>query len=97
MRISLRLIVSLVVGVTLLSILFAVFQVKAEKRGLRKRIGESRRDRGRKFGRQGGASAGFALAQTLAGGRNRVWESRALEGNCDIQQGRRQPGQNPWL
>ncbi len=36
MRISIRLIISLVVGVTLLSILFAVFQVKAEKRGLRK-------------------------------------------------------------
>ncbi len=36
MRISLRLIISLVVGVTLLSILFAVFQVKTEKRGLRK-------------------------------------------------------------
>jgi len=38
MRISLRLIISLVVGVTLLSILFAVFQVKAEKRGLRKEL-----------------------------------------------------------
>src|ERR1700690_3567050 len=38
MRISLRLIISLVVGVTLLSILFAVSQVKAEKRGLRKEL-----------------------------------------------------------
>jgi trehalose 6-phosphate synthase len=41
MRIRLRLIISLVVGVTLLSILFALFQVKAEKRGLRKEL-ESR-------------------------------------------------------
>jgi trehalose-6-phosphate synthase len=38
MRNSLRLIISLVVGVTLLSILFAVSQVKAEKRGLRKEL-----------------------------------------------------------
>jgi trehalose 6-phosphate synthase len=38
MRISLRLIFSLVVGVNLLSFLFAVFQVKAEKRGLRKEL-----------------------------------------------------------
>ena len=38
MRISLRLIVSLVVGVTLLSIPFAVSQVKTEKRGLRKEL-----------------------------------------------------------
>jgi trehalose 6-phosphate synthase len=35
MRISLRLIVSLIVGVTLLSVVFAIFQQKAEKRGLR--------------------------------------------------------------
>jgi len=35
MRMSLRLIISLVVGVTLSSFLFAVYQVKAEKRGLR--------------------------------------------------------------
>jgi hypothetical protein len=35
MRISLRLIVSLIVGVTLLSAVFAVIQQKAEKRGLR--------------------------------------------------------------
>ena len=39
MRMSLRLIVSLVVGVTLLSFLFAVFRVRAEKRGLRKELG----------------------------------------------------------
>ena len=38
MRMSLRLILSLVVGVTLLSILLAVFQVKAEKRGLRNEL-----------------------------------------------------------
>jgi trehalose 6-phosphate synthase len=38
MRMSLRLILSLVVGVTLLSFLFAVFQVKAEKRGLQKEL-----------------------------------------------------------
>ncbi|MGO8789887.1 MAG: trehalose-6-phosphate synthase [Terriglobia bacterium] len=38
MRMSLRLIISLVFGVTLLSILFAVFQVKAEKRGLRREL-----------------------------------------------------------
>src|ERR1019366_10415254 len=38
MRMSLRLILSLVVGVTLLSILLAVFQVRAEKRGLRKEL-----------------------------------------------------------
>ena len=38
MRMSLRLIISLVVGVTLLSFLFAVFQVKAEKRGLRREL-----------------------------------------------------------
>jgi len=35
MRISLRLIVSLIVGVTLLSAVFAIFQQRAEKRGLR--------------------------------------------------------------
>jgi trehalose-6-phosphate synthase/HAMP domain-containing protein len=35
MRISLRLIISLIVGVTLVSLLFAYSQVKAEKRGLR--------------------------------------------------------------
>ena len=35
MRISLRLIVSLIVGVTLLSAAFAIFQQRAEKRGLR--------------------------------------------------------------
>src|SRR5271165_2575578 len=35
MRMSLRLIFSLVVGVTLLSFLIALFQVKAERRGLR--------------------------------------------------------------
>src|SRR5208337_3659706 len=35
MRISLRLIFSLIVGVTLLSAVFAIFQQKAEKRGLR--------------------------------------------------------------
>ena len=38
MRISLRLIFSLVVGVNLLSFLFAVFQVKAEKLGLRREL-----------------------------------------------------------
>jgi trehalose-6-phosphate synthase len=38
MRVSLRLILSLVVGVTLLSLLFAVFQVKREKRGLQKEL-----------------------------------------------------------
>ncbi len=38
MRMSLRLIFSLVVGVTLVSFLFAVFQVKAEKRGLQKEL-----------------------------------------------------------
>ena len=35
MRISLRLIISLILGVTLLSAVFAVIQQKAEKRGLR--------------------------------------------------------------
>ena len=35
MRISLRLIFSLIVGVTLLSVVFAIFQQRAEKRGLR--------------------------------------------------------------
>jgi trehalose 6-phosphate synthase len=35
MRMSLRLIVSLIVGITLLSAVFAIFQQKAEKRGLR--------------------------------------------------------------
>ncbi len=35
MRMSLRLIVSLIVGVTLLSAVFAIFQQRAEKRGLR--------------------------------------------------------------
>ena len=35
MRISLRLIVSLILGVTLLSAAFAIFQQRAEKRGLR--------------------------------------------------------------
>ena len=34
MRISLRLILSLIVGVTLLSVVFAMFQLRAEKRGL---------------------------------------------------------------
>ena len=38
MRMSLRLIVSLVLGVTLLSIVFAIYQVKAEKRGMRKEL-----------------------------------------------------------
>jgi uncharacterized protein (DUF58 family) len=38
MRLSLRLIFSLVLGVTLLLFLFAVFQVKAEKRGLQKEL-----------------------------------------------------------
>jgi trehalose-6-phosphate synthase len=38
MRMSLRLIFSLIVGVTLLSFLFAMFQVKAEKRGLQKEL-----------------------------------------------------------
>ena len=38
MRVSLRLIFSLVVGVTLLSLLFAVFQVKREKRGLQREL-----------------------------------------------------------
>ncbi len=38
MRVSLRLILSLVVGVTLLSLIFAVFQVKREKRGLQKEL-----------------------------------------------------------
>lgn len=38
MRMSLRLISSLVVGVTLLSFFFAIFQVKAEKRGLQKEL-----------------------------------------------------------
>jgi trehalose 6-phosphate synthase len=38
MRMSFRLILSLVVGVTLLSFLFAVFQVKAEKRSLRREL-----------------------------------------------------------
>ena len=38
MRMSLRLIFSLVVGVTLVSFLFAVFRVKAEKRGLQKEL-----------------------------------------------------------
>src|ERR1035437_390592 len=36
MRMSFRLIISLIVGVTLLSFLFALFQVKAAKRGLRR-------------------------------------------------------------
>ena len=35
MRLSLRLIFSLIVGVTLLSAVFAIFQQRAEKRGLR--------------------------------------------------------------
>src|SRR5579872_1223202 len=38
MRMSLRLIFSLVVGVTLLSLVFAVFQVKTEKRGLQREL-----------------------------------------------------------
>ena len=38
MRVSLRLIFSLVVGVTLLSFLFALFQVKAEKRRLQREL-----------------------------------------------------------
>src|SRR5579872_6800351 len=38
MRVSLRLILSLVVGVTLLSLLFAIFQVKREKRGLQREL-----------------------------------------------------------
>jgi len=38
MRMSLRLIFSLVVGVTLLSLIFALFQVKAQKRGMRKEL-----------------------------------------------------------
>jgi trehalose 6-phosphate synthase len=37
-RISFRLIFSLVIGITLLSFLFAMFQVKAEKRSLRKEL-----------------------------------------------------------
>ena len=40
MRLSLRLIVSLIVGVTLLSAVFAIFQQKAEKRGLRNDLGK---------------------------------------------------------
>jgi trehalose 6-phosphate synthase len=40
MRISFRLILSLIVGVTLVSVLFAVFQVKAEKRALRDELVE---------------------------------------------------------
>ena len=36
MRVSLRLIFSLVVGVTILSLPFAVFQTKREKRALRR-------------------------------------------------------------
>jgi trehalose 6-phosphate synthase len=40
MRLSLRLIVSLIVGVTLLSAVFAIFQQKAEKRGLRNDMGK---------------------------------------------------------
>jgi trehalose 6-phosphate synthase len=38
MRMSLRLILSLVVGVTLLSFLFAMFQVKTEERGLQREL-----------------------------------------------------------
>lgn len=38
MRMSLRLVFSLIVGVTVLSYLFALFQVRAEKRGLRKEL-----------------------------------------------------------
>ena len=38
MRMSLRLAFSLIVGVTVLSYLFALFQVRAEKRGLRKEL-----------------------------------------------------------
>ncbi len=38
MRVSLRLILSLVVGVTVLSLLFAVFQVKAAKRGMQREL-----------------------------------------------------------
>ena len=40
MRLSLRLIGSLIVGVTLLSAVFAIFQQKAEKRGLRNDLGK---------------------------------------------------------
>ena len=38
MRMSLRLVFSLIVGVTVLSYLFALFQVRAEKRALRKEL-----------------------------------------------------------
>ncbi len=40
MRMSLRLIFSLIVGVTLVSVFFAIFQVKAEKTGLRNELGK---------------------------------------------------------
>jgi len=38
MRMSFRLTLSLVLGVTILSSLFTVFQVKAEKRSLQKKL-----------------------------------------------------------
>ena len=38
MRMSFRLIASLIVGVSLVSVLFAVFQVNEEKRGLRNEL-----------------------------------------------------------
>jgi hypothetical protein len=38
MRMSLRLILSLVLDVTLLTFLFAMFQMKTQKRGLRKEL-----------------------------------------------------------
>jgi len=55
------------------------------KSGAAAGVGESRCDRGRKFGRESGPSAQLTLGQTLTGGGNRIWESRAPEGNRDIR------------
>ena len=84
MRMSLRLIFSLVVGVTLLSFLFAMFQVKAEKRGLQKELENRAAIVGESLEGKVEPLLSPRLHKRLQAGRNRVWKWRAPGGNRGI-------------
>ena len=93
MRMSLRLIFSLVVGVTLLSFLFAVFRVRAEKRGQQRELENRAAIVGDNLeGKVDPCSTPVCI--NASGGGYRIGNQRAPEGNRDFRQVRRQPGRN---